>query len=144
MLYAVLGALMEKAAAVLRSDALAAGGEHADVQRRRVAAFVGRVGRMWPGLGAALFRQNVVLGMAITEARSAIRRHGETPDDESAAAAHPLAVHQAHLGELDRLVVGLHERGAQEWAVEARRALRRRLAEAARIEMALVAGTPTQ
>ncbi len=52
-------------------------------------------------------------------------------------------MHRRYLAELDHLVVTLHQQGGQDWAVAARRALRRRLAEAAKIEMALVSGSAT-
>jgi len=125
MLFAVLGALLEKAGIALRTDAVSAGGEHADVQRRRVAAFVVRVGRMWPAVLGTLEEENSILGAAVADAGG----------DTGGADEDPVAEHVRLLAELDRLVEVLHDRGD----VTARRALRRRLAEAARVEMALVA-----
>jgi hypothetical protein len=53
MLYAVLGALMEKAAAVLRSEATSGAGAHASVQRTRTRSRPGRraAAICWPCTG---------------------------------------------------------------------------------------------
>lgn len=140
MLYAVLGALLEKAAAVLRSPALDGPGEVGALQRRRVAALVARVGRMWPFVHPALAAQNAALYRAALAARAELRSHGGAADPAELPTpdAEPVRAHLVLLDELDRLVVALHGVGDEPWAAAARRRLRRSLADAARIESELV------
>jgi len=142
MLYAVLGALLEKAAVVVRSDAVTGGGEHADVQRRRVAAFIARVGRMWPGVFPALIRQNAVLATALAESSRALGHDAAALAQGEAGqpTGDPVADHRRLLTEIERQVVAFHAAGDEQWAVTARRRLRCALRESARIEMALVEG----
>jgi hypothetical protein len=134
MLFQVIGPLMVHAGATV--DARFAADEHGDLQRRRVALLLTRVGRFYPAMFGALARENQILEQLSDD----LRAHLPVPalDDD------PLARNRQLHGHLDDLAVALRGAGDQ----GARAHLRRGLAAAARAQEELVArgfvngGTP--
>jgi hypothetical protein len=125
MLFHVLGPLMVHAGATV--DARFAADDHGDLQRRRVALLLTRVGRFYPAMFSALARENHILEQLIDD----LRDHLAAPDLD----ADPLPRNRQLHAHLDELAVRLHAVGDS----VARARLRRGLAEAARAQEELVA-----
>ncbi len=148
MFYAVMGALLSRAARAIGSGQLAGGDEFGERQRRRVVALLRRLGEAWPRQFDSLEQENALLAVAAARAHGELDRRGrgnaaraeprEEPDGGPPSG--PLATHLRLLADLDQLVVALHAAGPTDWARTARRQLRRELAAAAEIETQLLNG----
>jgi hypothetical protein len=151
MFYAVMGALLSRAARAVGSGRLAGGDEFDERQRRRVVALLRRLGEAWPRQFHALEQENAVLAVAAAHAHGELDRRGrgDAPQVESGEESgrgepsDPLATHLRLLAELDQLVAALHAAEPTDWARTARRQLRRELGAAAEIETQLLNGPAT-
>lgn len=152
MFYAVMGALLSRAARAVGSGRLAGADEFGERQRRRVVALLRRLGEAWPRQIHALEQENAVLAVAAARAHGELDRHGRgnaaqaEPRGEPGGGepSDPLATHLRLLADLDQLVAALHAAGPTDWARAARRQLRRELGAAAEIEMQLLNGPATR
>ena len=151
MFYAVMGALLSRAARAVGSGRLVGGDEFGERQRRRVVALLRRLGEAWPRQFHALEQENALLAAAAARAQRELDRHGRgAPRAESVAEpdrgepSDPLGTHLRLLADLDQLVGALHAAGPTDWARTARRQLRRELGAAAEIEAQLLKGPATR
>jgi hypothetical protein len=150
MIHLVAGDLLEKASGAVPTSSLpATADEVALIQRRRAAALMRRLGRIWPDLFVSLDHQNQLLAAAARRARGAWAQHAGEPfpgppveellEEER---RDPLALHAHLLRQIDRLVMALRDLGPLEWAQAARRRLRRDLGSVAAVEAALLDSGP--
>jgi len=141
VLFLILGPLLRRAADALAAPVGPGAEEFAASQRRRVVSLLRRVGSMWSELEPVLQEENRILDAAAQRVELRLTRH----DGAAAVAAGPapapgaagLDRHRDVLARLDRCVVRLAAVG-EPWADEERRRLRRALADAARVEVAMV------
>jgi hypothetical protein len=136
-LFLIFGGLLERAGDAVARGTVLGDDDHARRQQRRLAVLLQRLGRLAPGMFAALERENALLGAVLHEAAAELGAHGVVAP---APVGHddPLELHRTLLAALDETVLVLHAHGDDVWGPPALSRLRRGLADVAAVEEALI------
>lgn len=130
MFFDAFGRILERAGEVLRSDVRAeVEDEFVRQQVDAIALIVSEMAAAWPGLFAALERQNAILAETLSRSSSEVVANGSDPLRRNADL----------LASIDAAMCALHARDDAQ-AEASLRAMRRGLVEAAAIEQTLLSG----